>query len=135
MVNDALFAAGYGAWFASNLRAVHHSPCRTPGRLARHHFTRGRGLARVLLRQQRPGTRLLTMNRANSLGVKLVPGRVVKVHRAVKMWGGPAFERRWRMALPLAVFAVTCFWVGLWLELLRPGRGRLRALFWKSPVQ
>jgi uncharacterized membrane protein len=75
------------------------------------------------------------MNRANSLGVKLVPGRVVKVHRAVKMWGGPAFERRWRMALPLAVFAVTCFWVGLWLELLRPGRGRLRALFWKSPVQ
>lgn len=128
LVNNALFALGYGAWRDRDLRLVHHTPCRTPARLARHHFVRGRGFGRLLLLQHRPGKRFLTRRTVRSVLVVYIPGRVARVGRAVQRWGDAELNRRWRRVLPLVVLATTAAWLGTWFELLRPQPGKLRVL-------
>jgi len=46
VVNHLLYAMGARAWRAADVEFVHASPCRTPARLLRHHFTRGRAHGR-----------------------------------------------------------------------------------------
>jgi glycosyltransferase involved in cell wall biosynthesis len=48
-VNVRLHGQGFLTLREPAARFIHHSPCTTPRRLVKHHFTRGRGLARVLL--------------------------------------------------------------------------------------
>ena len=49
VVNNELWRRGYKAYRAQDVWLVHHSPCRTPVGLARHHFIRGRAGGRILL--------------------------------------------------------------------------------------
>src|SRR4051812_43332732 len=48
VVNEELFRRGYLAYRAEDVLFIHHSPCRMPGRLVRHHFIRGRGHGWIL---------------------------------------------------------------------------------------
>jgi glycosyltransferase involved in cell wall biosynthesis len=136
-VNTTLFRLGYGAWRAQDLRFVHHTPCRTPGRLVRHQFTRGRAFARVLLAERRVREPRLSRRVLRVLAL-YVPGRLLWIERRVRWWGGPELRRRWRGARPLALAAVTASWLGAWAELLRPapsriGRPRARAVAREVP--
>src|SRR3954466_9219248 len=44
VVNEELFRRGYLAYRAQDVLLIHHSPCRMPGRLVRHHFIRAEGM-------------------------------------------------------------------------------------------
>jgi hypothetical protein len=123
-VNTALFRLGYGAWRAQELRFVHHTPCRTPGRLLRHQFTRGRAFARVLLADGRAGAPRLSWRTLRRL-VLYVPGRLLWIEQRVRRWGGPELRRHWRGARPLALAAIVAAWLGAWTELLAPALTRV----------
>jgi glycosyltransferase involved in cell wall biosynthesis len=118
LVNLALFDLGYGAWHAHAARYIHYTPCATLGRLLRHHFTRGRAFARVVL-AQRQASQPGHTRRMLRLLVFYVPYRLVHIEKRVRRWGGPELRRRWRSTRPLAAVAVIAAWVGLCDELLR----------------
>jgi glycosyltransferase involved in cell wall biosynthesis len=118
LVNLALFDLGYGAWHANAARYIYYTPCTTLGRLMRHHFTRGRAFARVVLAQRQASQRGHT-RRMLRLLTFYVPYRLVHIEKRVRRWGGPELRRRWRSTRPLAVVAVLASWVGLGDELLR----------------
>ena len=48
VVNQALWRRGHRAYREREIRLIHRSPCTNPIRLVRHHFVRGRALARIL---------------------------------------------------------------------------------------
>lgn len=116
LVNMALFDLGYGAWHAQAAGFVRHTPRTTP--LLRHHFTRGRAFARVLL-AQRQASQPGHTRRMLRLLVFYVPHRLVHIEKRVRRWGGPELRRRWRSTRPLAAVAVIAAWVGLCDGLLR----------------
>lgn len=128
VVNEELFARGYGAYRERDAVAYHHSPCRRPDVLVRHHFQRGRGRARMLLDARALGE--LTGRQVVRNALRWLPGRLRWTHREVRRWGG-ADRRHYWASLPLVVLGATAAWLGCWCELarlaavrrLRPGRG------------
>ena len=48
VLNQALWSRGHRAYRAREITLVHRSPCTNPLRLVRHHFVRGRALARIV---------------------------------------------------------------------------------------
>ena len=48
VLNQALWSRGHRAYRAREITLVHRSPCTNPLRLVRHHFIRGRALARIV---------------------------------------------------------------------------------------
>lgn len=120
VVNVELFRRGHPALRASQIRFRHVSPCRTPWRLARHHFERGRGYGRILWERseehRRPRARLRTMGWL----LASYPWRRLRlVTRNVRAWGGPL---RWRYAasLPLVVLGILAAALGAFAFLARP---------------
>src|SRR5207249_2827185 len=75
MVNTALFSRGYKAYRAQDVTLIHHSPCRNPFLLVRHHFQRGRTLGRIMLRDYRHSGGLLRDRSARSNLLRYVPLR------------------------------------------------------------
>lgn len=122
LANSELFRRGYGAWRAQEVRFVHKTPCTTPGRLLKHAFGRGRGLATVLLAERRPRRTLLSRKTLRLL-VGYVPGRLLWIERCVRRWADPELRRRWRRVAPLVALGIAVSWCGVWYELLRPGSG------------
>ena len=120
VVNAELFRRGHPALRASKIRFRHVSPCRTPARLARHHFERGRGYGRILWERseesRRPKARLRTMG---WLLASYPYRRLRLVTRNVLLWGGPL---RWRYAasLPLVALGTLAAALGAFTFLLRP---------------
>lgn len=124
VANTALFDLGYGAWRAQQSQMVHHSPCRRPSILFRHHYKRGQGFGEMLRRQRSPGARLVNRRRIRMLGPRYPVGRFRRVRRNVGMFG-PELEQEWRRASPLAAFAIGAAWLGAWHRILAPRRGWL----------
>ena len=121
VINEELFRRGYLAFRAQDLYLIHHSPCRTPWRLLRHHFTRGRGYARIL----RAGDGQSTPRRPGLIARHLLPtsitGRLALTSQNVRAGAGdPALLREYRRAYPLLVAAVCAAWAGALVELLHP---------------
>ncbi len=56
VLNQALWRRGHRAYRAREIRLVHRSPCTNPVKLARHHFVRGRALARIIRSTAGPGS-------------------------------------------------------------------------------
>ena len=126
MVNDELFNRGYGAYREQAAEATHHSPCRTPAELVRHHLNRGRGRGRLLADDLATGK--ATSRQVVRTVVRWVPGRLRWTHLQVAAWGGP-LRRPYRRVLPLIALGAGAAWVGGVYELgrrtlLRPRRPR-----------
>ena len=128
VVNTELFALGYGAWREQGAAFIHHSPCRSPRILVRHHYRRGRGFGQMILQRRRPGTPVLDRWRLRTLGTTYVVARMHRVHTATWRDGGE-LRARWLLVSPLAAVAVVAAWVGAWSELLRPRPGWREELF------
>ena len=122
VANTRLFDLGYGAWRAQESQMVHHSPCRRPSILLRHHFRRGQGLGEMQRRQRNPGSPLVNRRRLRTLGPRYPVGRYRRVRGNVKLFGGP-LKGEWRRSAPLAVLAIGSAWVGTWQRMLAPRRG------------
>jgi glycosyltransferase involved in cell wall biosynthesis len=116
VVNEELFARGYGAWREATCVTVHHSPCATAAVLAVHHAQRGRGRGRMLADARSRGE-LGTRQLLRST-VRWLPGRLRWIHREVERWGGD-LRAEYRRSRPLVILGAAAAWVGCWYELAR----------------
>lgn len=128
VVNTRLFEQGDRAYRERTIELVHRSRCTTPSRLARHHLVRGRSWGRILLARHRGGKRLLSLRRTWFLAISYVPVRVARCGSSAREWGGELLPH-YRRGRPLIVAGALAAWLGLWSELLRPGRGKFGVLF------
>jgi hypothetical protein len=117
VVNEALFAMGYGAYYTPDLTFVHHTPCRTTPMLVRHLFVRGRSRGRILLEEQVPVDGALSRPFVMQHFVRHVPDRVWATTKDVAAWGGP-LRARYALALPMVTVAAVAYWMGIWYELV-----------------
>lgn len=122
-VNERLFRQGYVALREPAIRFTHRSPCRTPWRLVRHHFRRGRGLGWLLLQnpEKSGGNGLRSIYRSHGLGY--LKGWRSAIERGVQS-ADPAFLPRFERVRPLILVGTLAAMTGLWFELLRPQRGK-----------
>jgi glycosyltransferase involved in cell wall biosynthesis len=122
VVNQELARRGYGAYRAQDVTLIHRSPCRTPWRLVRHHFVRGRGFGRIL--RERDG-----WGRSDLFGVsglrflrQQTARRLSLTTRNVWRWGDRRAQAQYLRAFPLIVAGTLAAAAGSWYELLRaPG--------------
>jgi glycosyltransferase involved in cell wall biosynthesis len=114
VVNMEFWRRGHRAWRQADVTLIHHSPCRTVGRLARHHFQRGRALGRILRR--RPGT-------ARFL-VRYLPRRLATTAGNVQRWADPETAREYRRVRPLVLLGALSALAGAIWELIAGPRRR-----------
>jgi glycosyltransferase involved in cell wall biosynthesis len=122
VVNTELWRRGHRAWREQDVRLIHASPCRTVGRLLRHHHTRGRGYGRILAEQG-----VTPMSRAawRAVGPSYLPRRLRSVRRQLRAHGAPGIRRVAVGVSPLVLAGATAAWVGALRELaLRSRAGR-----------
>lgn len=133
VVNDELFRLGYGAYRARDAFIVHHSPCRNPLRLLRHHFVRGRAMGQILRAERSPTANRGRNRRLLRFVLLSVPARLrwttVKVHR----WGRGLRKWYW-LAFPLVAAGAIASWLGACYELAFGSRGSATspAGLWKA---
>lgn len=126
-VNRALVQRGYVALRDPRIRFVHHSPCRTWRRLARHHYGRGRGWGRILVERYQESGHLLNPDVIASRLVRHVPGRLARVNRGVT-GANPELQAEYqRVRLGVALGALAS-WAGMWTEIFRPAPGKWSTL-------
>ncbi|MFQ5947398.1 MAG: glycosyltransferase [Acidimicrobiia bacterium] len=118
VVNMELTRRGYIAYRTQRVTLIHHSPCRNPLRLLRHHFTRGRAYGRILREGRRAQGRPGSGGKLPQHILLYVPQRISRTSRSVRasaeeMW------RTYRRVLPLVLAAVLAAWAGASYELLR----------------
>ena len=127
-VNMALAARGYVAYRDPQVTITHNSPCRSPQKLVRHHFGRGRGLGRILLADAAAaGAPLLDRRFLENRLLRYLPQRLRRIARDVAR-GDPELRRRYEAVFPLVVLGSLAAWLGMWYEILRPARGKLAIL-------
>jgi hypothetical protein len=134
VVNTTLFRRGYTAYRDPRIRLTHHSPCRTPWQLMRHHFTRGRGLGRIILQGTFERGGLLDRRLLEARLLRYIPQRLRQTSRSVELWGPPDYRRLYKLAFPLVVVGAVTAWLGMWYELLRPASGKAKILL-RPPKQ
>lgn len=124
VVNQELARRGYGAYRAQDVTIVHRSPCRTPWRLMRHHFVRGRGFGRIL--RERDGWE--RRNLLGASGLRFLRQQTVRrlsaTTRNVRRWGARRIRAHYLRAFPLVVAGTLAAAAGTWYELLRQAPGR-----------
>ena len=117
LVNRELTRLGYRGYRAADVRLYHRSPCRNPVRLAAHHFTRGRALARIVLEDGRSARR--------SLGLRYVRRRLSRTAANVGRYG-PELTPVFRRVMPLVVLGACSAWAGAWFQVLASLSARAR---------
>lgn len=127
VVNMALVRRGYVAYRDPQIQFTHHSPCRTPWRLVRHHFTRGRGLGRILLEGLHKRGASLDRTFLRERYLRYLPSRLERTTRGV-MRAGPEYRRLYIFTFPLVVAGAIAAWLGMWYEILQPSPRKLRIL-------
>jgi hypothetical protein len=120
VVNQELARRGYQAYRAQDVVLVHRSPCRTPWRLLRHHFVRGRGLGRIRRERDGVGRRDLLSIFGFRLVWQQTAWRIMRTTRNVRRWGGETLGSEYRRAFPLVVAGVLAAAAGSVYEVLRP---------------
>ena len=118
VVNVELTRRGLVGYRAADVTIVHRSRCTNPLRLLRHHFQRGRGLGRIVLRDQRRGGR--TVRRAIGLGY--LRRRLRTLAGNVERWGDDALRAEYRRSRPLIAAGAAAAFAGAWFHVLRSGR-------------
>jgi len=131
-VNRALVRRGYVAYREPEIQFLHRSPCRTPWKLVRHHFRRGRGIGRLVVQANREQGRFLYSEAARQRLIRYLPDRLSRIALNVRR-ADPALKPHYddvRLLIALGAFAS---WVGMWWEILRPGPGKLTILL-RQPI-
>jgi hypothetical protein len=131
--NRALVRRGYVALRDPAIRFVHRSPCRTPWRLVRHHFRRGRGWGRLLLADYRERGGLFNRQVISSRLVRHLPRRLGRIKRNVTK-AEPDYQAAYRRARPLIALGAVASWLGMWFEVMRPTPGK-GAILWGQPAR
>jgi glycosyltransferase involved in cell wall biosynthesis len=122
IVNQELFRLGHRAYRAQDAGFIHVSPCRTPIRLVRHHFVRGRAMGRIL--RDRDGVSRRSM--FGQVGLKRL--RIQSIQRArrisesVEKWGDEQAIREYRECRMLIALGIAANCAGTWFEFLRSSR-------------
>ena len=111
VVNRALFERGLRAYRADEVTLVHRSPCRDPGRLALHHFIRGRAFGRILLTDAAGDPR-----RAAGFLRGYLRRRLERTSSQVTRWGGDLREV-YRRVRPLVALGACSALVGAWTQI------------------
>lgn len=106
IVNQRLWDAGVRAYRDNRIELTHITRCRTPWRLARHHFYRGRAWGRILRETGRGAHDL----------AGYVDRRLAMIEYRVRQWGAGVADR-YDAARPLIRFGVTSAWLGAHYEL------------------
>src|SRR5262249_2144523 len=122
-VNRELVRRGYIALREPAIRFVHYNPCRTPWRLVKHHFPRGRGWGGLLVEDHRMSGGLLNREVVVARLVDHLPARWRQVARGVRT-ADPELAPHYRRARPLIAAAAIASWLGMWYEILRPTPGK-----------
>lgn len=133
VVNNELARRGYESYRAQGVRLIHHSPCRTPRRLLRHHFVRGRGYGRILLSRRRHEGMLVRAHGIRALFRLQVGTRLDYTSRRVQAWGDEQLRREFDRSRGLIRAACVAYWLGTCFELFRPGRAK-PFLLWGRPI-
>ena len=121
---EELFERGYSVWRDAAPLLIHRSRCRTFGALVRHHFTRGRGMGRILVEEavnagDFPGRRIPRFVVIN------VPARLRYVTRLV--WAhGRGLRATYLRTLPGVVAGAVSWWLGAVWEIARRTRSARR---------
>ena len=106
VVNLRLWAEGHRAYRAQTVHLYHISRCRSPWRLARHHFVRGRAWGRILV--------------ARGTGFPELSGyfkrRLAKTTANVERWGGDLGEEFDRVRY-LVRLGIRAAWSGMLWEI------------------
>ena len=105
VANQRLWDAGHRAYRDKGILLTHVTRCRTPSRLTRHHFMRGRAWGRIL------------SERGRSLGEfdGYVSARLGLIDDCVKKWGGDVADRYYA-AKPIIKLGVAAAWLGAYSE-------------------
>lgn len=116
VVNNRLHELGYRACRAQEVLLDHASPCRTPPRLVRHHFVRGRAWGRILSEGG---------HGHDALG-DYVRRRMALTDRNVRAWGA-GLNAEYRRVRHLVVAGAVAAWAGAGWEIFlrrvrRPSR-------------
>lgn len=119
VVNQELVRRGYQAYRAQDVVLIHHSPCRSVGRLLRHHFARGRGYGRIKRDRDGVSRRDLAGPTGRLLLYRQTAGRLIRTTRNVRRWAGVATTLHYCRAFPLVVAGTLASTAGTWYELLR----------------
>ncbi len=114
VVNIELFKRGHVGYRAADVTLTHHSRCRGPVKLVRHHYSRGRAFGKILRDDPERDRRFVRT---------YVPRRISRTSRDVRRWGG-VLRRHYRRAWPLVVAGTVAAWAGLLYELARPVRAQ-----------
>ena len=128
VVNRELWRRGHGAFRAQDVVLTHHSRCTTPKRLVKHHFSRGRGLGRIMLADHTDGPPLLNRRVLRRMVLDYLPDRLRRVAKSVDQWGSDTERSEYRRVRPLIAAGAVAAWAGAWSEILRPARGKARVL-------
>lgn len=135
VVNEELFRRGYLAYRAQDLHLIHHSPCRTPWRLLRHHVTRGRGYGRILRDGAGQARPFLPGLVARHFLPRAITRRIALTSQNVRAGAGDTvLVREYQRAFPLVVAAVCAAWAGALYELLRPAPPPIDRVRLRKPV-
>jgi hypothetical protein len=114
-VNNELWSLGHRAYRAQDLELVHRSPCRTPAKLLRHHFVRGRALGRIL---RSPGGPRISLGRYLAGYARQ---RLADTDGRIEMWGADLRERYYSVR-GLVRLGIVAAWAGACFEALWPRR-------------
>jgi glycosyltransferase involved in cell wall biosynthesis len=131
-VNRRLIACGYEAVRDPAIVFTHRSPCQGVSQLARHHFTRGRGWGRLQLEAHSRTGHLLTRDQLRARLIGHLPRRLARIDATVRQ-ADPTLVPRYEAVRGLIRLGAAAAWAGMWLEILKPARGK-RAVLLGSPV-
>jgi hypothetical protein len=121
VVNERLWRLGYRAYRSQEIEITHRSPCTNLPRLLRHHFVRGRAMAKILVHDRRifeDGTGVGLESWLFGYGRQRIRG----VERNVQTWGDDHVRVQLARVRPHLLAGVAAAWCGIWFELfaLRP---------------
>lgn len=132
-VNEELARRGYVALREPAVSFVHRSPCRTPWRLIRHHFRRGRGRGWLLLQGARATGGLLSRENMTHHLLGYLPRWLRAIERGAKS-ADPDLWPHYQRSRSLIITGAVASMAGTWFEVLRPGPGKW-ALVQGRPVR
>jgi hypothetical protein len=120
VVNARLYELGYRAYYSSEIRCIHKSPCTTTVRLLQHHFERGLGFGRILWEQAGKPEGLRARGETILWLMAKYPVRRLRfIAEAVRDWGATV-RRPFVLSFPLVVAGVASAAAGAILFLTRP---------------
>lgn len=108
IVNQRLWDAGHRAYRDQRIMLTHITRCRTPSRLTRHHFMRGRAWGRILSERGRSIDELDGYLNA----------RLSLVDDCVKKWGRDVADQ-YHVVKPIIKLGVAAAWLGAYSEFAR----------------